>query len=92
MAYDKPFEVRPNNGSLFAQSMKKTPDSPDYMGSLKIDVRSLNVVDGIAEVTVFGRKKQGNSGVQFLALSITNKQDQQKPQRRKEENHEPDPF
>ena len=91
MAYDKPFEVRPNNGSLFAQTIKKTPESPDYKGSLKIDVKSLNVVNGIAEVTVFGRKKQGNSGVQFLALNITNPLEQQ-PQRRKEENHDEDPF
>lgn len=90
MAYDKPFEVRPNTGSLFAKDIKKTPESPDYTGSLKIDVRSLNVVDGIAEVTVFGRKKESKNGNRFLALSITNKLDQQP--RRQEQRDEQDPF
>jgi hypothetical protein len=91
MAYDKPFEVRPNTGSLFAKDIKKTPESPDYMGTLKIDVRSLNVVNGIADVTLFGRKKETKNGSMFLSLSIANKMDQQQP-RRQEQRDEQDPF
>ena len=77
MAYDKPFEVRPNTGSLFANKVKRDEKSADYSGDLLIDVNSLVVVDGVATVKVWGRKKLSKAGTTFLSLSISNPQNQQ---------------
>ena len=76
MAYDKPFDVRPNTGSLFANKVKRDEKSADYSGDLLIDVNSLVVVDGVATVKVWGRKKISKAGTTFLSLSISNPQQQ----------------
>lgn len=68
------YEQRPNNGTLFANKSKTKPNSPDYSGTLTIDVNSLEVVNGVANVRIAGWKKQGSSGSTFLSLSISNMQ------------------
>lgn len=77
MAYDKPFEQRPNSGTLFANKTKQKETSPDYSGDLLIDVRSLIVEDGKAKVRVSGWKKPTKAGGTFLSLAISNPQPQQ---------------
>jgi uncharacterized protein (DUF736 family) len=77
MAYDKPFEPRPNTGTLFANKTKQKETSPDYSGELLIDVRSLVAEGGIAKVRLAGWKKPMKSGGTFLSLSLSNPQTQQ---------------
>jgi uncharacterized protein (DUF736 family) len=77
MAYDKPFEPRPNTGTLFANKTKQKENSPDYSGELLIDVRSLVAEGGIAKVRIAGWKKPMKSGGTFLSLSLSNPQAQQ---------------
>lgn len=74
MAYDKPFEPRPNTGTLFANKTKQKENSPDYSGELLIDVRSLVAEGGIAKVRIAGWKKPMKSGGTFLSLSLSNPQ------------------
>jgi hypothetical protein len=77
MVYDTPFVPRPNTGSLFVNKVKRDENSADYSGELLIDVNSLVVVDGVATVKVWGRKKVSKAGTTFLSLSISNPQPQQ---------------
>jgi len=74
MAYDKPFEPRPNTGTLFANKTKQKENSPDYSGELLIDVRSLVAEGGIAKVRIAGWKKPMKSGGTFLSLSLSTPQ------------------
>jgi len=71
MAYGSKFELRPNNGSLFATKVKKHPQAPDYWGELLIDVSTLEVENGIAKVKLGGWKvKSESSGNTFLSIKI----------------------
>lgn len=70
MAYDKPYTPRPNSGSLFANKVKTKPLSPDYQGDLLIDIKSLEVVDGVAKVRLAGWKKTAPSGMVYLSIAI----------------------
>lgn len=65
------YELRPNQGSLFATKVKKHPKAPDYFGELLIDVNALEVVDGVAKIKLGGWKiKSEASGNTFLSLRI----------------------
>jgi hypothetical protein len=65
------YELRPNQGSLFATKVKKHPKAPDYFGELLIDMNSLEVVDGVAKVKLGGWKiKSESSGNTFLSIRI----------------------
>ena len=70
MAYDKPYEPKPNTGSLFANKEKSKPTSPDYQGSILIDVSKLEVVNGVATVKLAGWKKKAESGLVYLSLAV----------------------
>jgi uncharacterized protein (DUF736 family) len=70
MAYDKPYEPKPNTGSLFATKEKSKPTSPDYQGDILIDVSKLEVVNGVAKVKIAGWKKTSASGLVYLSLSV----------------------
>jgi hypothetical protein len=65
------YELKPNQGSLFATKVKKHPKAPDYFGELKIDVNSLEVENGVATVKLGGWKiKSESSGNTFLSIKI----------------------
>jgi hypothetical protein len=65
------YELKPNQGSLFATKVKTNPKSPDYFGELLIDMNSLEVVDGVAKVKLGGWKiKSESSGNTFLSLKV----------------------
>ena len=70
MAYDKPYEPKPNTGSLFANKEKTKPMSPDYQGNILIDVSKLEVVNGVATVKLSGWKKTSASGLVYLSLAV----------------------
>jgi uncharacterized protein (DUF736 family) len=70
MAYDKPYEPKPNTGSLFANKEKKQPMSPDYQGTVLVDMSTLKVANGVATVKLNGWKKVSKSGLTYLSLSV----------------------
>ena len=37
----KPFETRPDSGNLFAEPVKKTTLSPDYSGTIALNLKDL---------------------------------------------------
>ena len=65
------YELKPNQGSLFATKVKKHPKAPDYFGELVIDMNSLEVENGVAKVKLGGWKiKSESSGNTFLSIKI----------------------
>lgn len=64
------FEALPNTGSLFSTIVKKTPASPDYWGDIKLDLSTVDVVDGIATFKVSGWKKKSKSGSTYLSIAV----------------------
>jgi hypothetical protein len=65
------YELKPNQGSLFATKVKKHPKAPDYFGELVIDMNTLEVENGVAKVKLGGWKiKSESSGNTFLSIKI----------------------
>lgn len=65
------YELKPNQGTLFATKVKKHPKAPDYFGELLVEVSSLEVVNGVAKVKLGGWKvKSESSGNTFLSIKI----------------------
>ena len=80
MAYDKPYEPKPNTGSLFANKEKTKPTSPDYRGDILVNVSDLEVVNGVAKIKLSGWKKTSASGLVYLSLSVDTFKPQSKPE------------
>jgi hypothetical protein len=67
------FETRPDTGSLFAEQSKKNPKSPDYSGTIAINLKDLTAIkteNGLTIVKLSGWKKVGKSGKTYLSLSV----------------------
>ena len=77
MAYDKPYEPRPNSGSLFAKKSKTKPTSPDYFGDILIDLSAFQVEDGKIKVSLSGWKKVSATGKQYLSLAASAPREQE---------------
>ena len=77
MAYDKPYEQRPNSGSLFAKKSKTKPTSPDYFGDILIDLSAFQVEDGKIKVSLSGWKKVSATGKQYLSLAASAPREQE---------------
>ena len=84
MAYDKPYEQRPNSGSLFAKKSKTKPTSPDYFGDVLIDLSGYQIVNNQIKVVLSGWKKVSSTGKQYLSLAASPPRDEQVPQRHQE--------
>ena len=72
MAYDKPFELRDNGGMLFASKTKTSPMAADYWGEFKLDLSTVDIVDGKVKFKISGWKKKGASGNTYLSLAVNN--------------------
>lgn len=68
--YDKPYEVKPNSGSLRKTLTKKNNDSPDYYGSFKLDLSTLEVDGKYVEFKLSGWKSVDTKGQSFLSLKV----------------------
>ena len=65
------YELKPNQGTLFATKVKKHPKAPDYFGELLVEISTLEVVNGVAKVKLGGWKvKSESSGNTFLSIRI----------------------
>jgi hypothetical protein len=87
----KEFKPYPDAGALYASQSKKFPMSPDYWGTIAINLKDLTNVQTVDGLTVFklsGWKKQGYSGKTYLSISIDRYVPEQtsRPQERRVEN------
>tara|TARA_R110000822_G_scaffold123829_6_gene258345 strand:- start:1965 stop:2261 length:297 start_codon:yes stop_codon:yes gene_type:complete len=72
MAYDKPFEPKPNTGILSPSKEKRMETSPDYYGNILIDVSKLELVNGVGKIQLSGWKKKSlTTGAPYLSLSVS---------------------
>jgi hypothetical protein len=72
MNYDKPFEPKPNTGILSQSKEKRMETSPDYYGSILIDVSKLELVNGVGKIQLSGwKKKSQTTGAPYLSLSVS---------------------
>ena len=70
---DKEFTEYPDSGSLKASAVKKSESSPDYWGTIAIDLSNttaVKVVDGLSVFKISGWKKRNKEGQTYLSLSI----------------------
>jgi hypothetical protein len=74
-SYGKPFETRPDSGNLFAEPVKKTPQSPDYSGTIAInlkDMTAIKVENGLTIIKISGWKNVSQTtGKTYLALKVS---------------------
>ena len=85
---DNDFKNKPNNGSLWTQTAKKKPTSPDVTGKLKIKISDINIVteqdeEGneieVAEIKISGWRKTTKTGKKFLSISLNTYDDNPTP-------------
>jgi uncharacterized protein (DUF736 family) len=86
MAYDKPYEEKPNSGSFFANKTKTNPKAPDYRGKILLDLSAFDVVNGTINVDLAGWKTTSKSGLTYLQIKAQKPREQQaQPQQTKSE-------
>jgi len=67
------FETRPDTGSLFAELSKKNPKSPDYSGTIAINMKDLTALkteNGLTIIKLSGWKKISKNGKTYLSLAV----------------------
>jgi uncharacterized protein (DUF736 family) len=94
MAYDKPYEEKPNTGSFFANKTKTNPKAPDYRGKILLDLSTFDVVNGTIAVELAGWKQTAKSGLTYLQIKAQKprEQGQAQPQPKSEELDDDIPF
>ena len=72
MAYDKPFEQKPNTGSLFHTKEKKSEKSPDYFGDVLVNVNDIEPdANGYFKLRLSGWKNVSEkTGTVYLSLKL----------------------
>ena len=90
--YDKPYEVKPDTGSLRKTEVKKRTESPDYFGSFKLNLSSVKVVNNEVEFKISGWKSVDKSGKSYLSLRLNNYtgQEAQEPKQQTPQTQEQD--
>ena len=67
------YQVKPDTGSLFATQSKKTPKSPDYFGTIHLNLKDLTNIkteDGLTVVKLSGWKKVDKAGKVYLSIGV----------------------
>ncbi len=67
------FKPYPDAGSLRASGTKKGPKSPDYWGTIAINLKDLTNIhteDGLTVVKLSGWKKVDRSGKTYLSIAV----------------------
>lgn len=73
MSTNSDFKPLPDSGQLFATQSKKTPKSPDYFGSIALNMKDLTNIkteNGLVIVKLSGWKKVSKSGKTFLSVAV----------------------
>lgn len=60
-----------NSGTLFQNTVKKNPKSPDYQGDMLLDLSALGIGTGKAKLRIAGWKKVSAKGTTFLSINIS---------------------
>ena len=72
--YDKPFEALPDKGNLFATQSKKTNLSPDYWGTIALNLKDLTNIkteNGLTMIKLSGWKMiSKTNGKTYLSLAV----------------------
>jgi hypothetical protein len=55
------YQAKPDTGSMFATQTKKTPKSPDYFGSIAVNLK---------DIKISGWKKVAKNGKTFLSFAV----------------------
>lgn len=66
-------KVYPDSGALFATSTKRGPKSPDYFGTISInlkDMTNITTEDGLTKIKLSGWKKVSSNGKTYLSISV----------------------
>jgi len=64
------FEQRLNSGVLLSSKAKKHPKAPDYFGNILVDLSTVTVKDGKAEIKLSGWKRESKTGNTFLSIAV----------------------
>lgn len=73
MSDQKQFKPYPDGGSLRSSAVKKGAKSPDYWGSIAVnlkDMTKIEVIDGLHVIKLSGWKKVDNSGKTYLSIAV----------------------
>ncbi len=73
MSDNKTFKPYPDGGNLRATLTKKGAKSPDYWGSIAVnlkDMTKIEVVDGLHVIKLSGWKKVDTSGKTYLSIAV----------------------
>lgn len=69
-----PFETKPDSGNLFAEGSKKNPLSPDYSGTISVnlkDLTGLKTENGLTVIKLSGWKQVSKTnGKTYLSLKV----------------------
>jgi hypothetical protein len=69
----KTYPPYPDGGSLHSSKIKKGPKSPDYFGTIAInlkDMTNIKTEDGLTIVKLSGWKRAGTDGKTFLSIAV----------------------
>jgi hypothetical protein len=67
------FKPYPDSGTLKASGTKKGPKSPDYWGTIAIDLKNqvnIHTEDGLTVIKLSGWKKVDRSGKTYLSIAV----------------------
>lgn len=68
------FEHKVNNGSLWTEKSKKSANSPDVKGKLKVKISDIDIVnengEEVAILKISGWRKKTKTGDTFLSISL----------------------
>jgi hypothetical protein len=67
------YKALPDSGTLHSSRIKNGPKSPDYFGSLAInlkDITNIKTEDGLTIIKLAGWKKAGKDGKTFLSIAV----------------------
>lgn len=67
------YKPYPDSGSLHSSRIKNNPKSPDYFGSLAVnlkDITNIKTEDGLTIIKLAGWKKVGTDGKTFLSIAV----------------------
>jgi hypothetical protein len=90
---DKQYKPYPDSGNIRASSIKKGPKSPDYWGTIAInlkDMTNIKTEDGLTVVKLSGWKKKDSQGKTYLSLAVDRFVPEQRNQTRAQPRQEDD--
>lgn len=73
MAYDTPYQPKPDSGTLRSTLSKAKESAPDYWGDLHVNLNDMTAIkteNGLTVLKLSGWKRIDKSGKTYLSLSV----------------------